>query len=149
MKRYFTLLLAVATLFCGCKVEDNEVVEQLIDVTPTNIAGIWSLQSYDDGVTLAQGSYVYIEFVRSDRSFTLYQNVGSMGCEVKTGNYYIETDTLLGAIIRGHYTAGDYNYADWAHRYIVEMTQDTMRWTAKDNPDDVSVYVRVSELPVL
>lgn len=149
MKKYFTLLLAAATLFCGCKNGGEEYVEQFIDVTPTNIAGVWSLQSYDGGVTLAPGSYVYIEFVRSDRTFTLYQNIGSMGCEVKTGNYYIETDPLLGAIIRGNYTAGDYNYADWAHRYIVEMTEDTMRWTAKDNPEDFSVYIRIPELPAL
>lgn len=143
MKRYFTLFVAVAMLLCSCKEGGEEQFESLIEVTPHSIAGLWALQSYDNGVTLAPGSYVHIEFVRSDRTFTLYQNIGSMEEEVKHGNYYIETDAELGAIIRGNYTAGDYNYADWAHRYIVEMTHDTMRWTAKDDREDVSVYCRL------
>ena len=80
MKNLFKLsllaLMSVA-LFVACSKDDNEYQEPQLDVTPNNIAGCWMLESYDNGQTLADGSYVYIDFVRADRSYTLYQNVDS------------------------------------------------------------------------
>lgn len=149
MKHLKFVLIAVAAMLVACNDEPSEQPEVLIDVTPNNIEGVWMLDSYDGGATLAEGSYVYIEFVRSERTYTLYQNVGSMGVEVKQGRYYIETDAELGAVIRGTYGTDEYDYAEWAHRYIVEMTADTMRWTAKDDREDVSVYRRIEALPEL
>ena len=107
------------------------------------------LESFDNGKSLADGDFVYIEFVRSDRSYTLYQNVGSMYIQTMTGNYFIEIDPAYGAIIRGNYGTDEYNYFDWSHRYIVTMTADRMRWVAKDDEQNVSVYVRVDALPEL
>ena len=143
MRRYLTVLFATL-LLCGCSKSEMEVKEVLLDVTPNNIAGVWRLESYDNGKSLAEGAYVYIDCVRSDRTFTLYQNVGSMFVEVKKGMYYIETDSELGAVIYGNYSTEDAHFSDWAHRYIVELTKDTMRWTAKDDREDVSVYVRAT-----
>ena len=38
---------------------------------------------------------------------------------------------------------GGYGNGDWAHRYIVKsLTASEMIWIAKDNAEDVSVYVR-------
>ena len=121
----------------------NETTEPLIDVTPTTIAGLWMLESYENGKALAEGSYVYIEFERADRSYTLYQNIGSMFEQVKQGNYFIDTDSEYGAVIRGNYGTEGYNYFDWNSRYIVEMTANKMRWTATHDSNDISVYVRV------
>ena len=121
----------------------------LVDVTPTNLAGVWMLESFDNGKSLADGDFVYIEFVRTDRSYTLYQSVGSMYTQTMTGNYFIEIDPAYGAIIRGNYGTDEYNYFDWSHRYIVTMTADRMRWEAKDDKQNVSVYVRVDALPEL
>ena len=121
----------------------------LVDVTPTNLAGVWMLESFDNGKSLADGDFVYIEFVRTDRSYTLYQSVGSMYTQTMTGNYFIEIDPAYGAIIRGNYGTDEYNYFDWSHRYIVTMTADRMRWVAKDDEQNVSVYVRVDALPEL
>ena len=82
--------------------------------------------------------------MRSDRTYTLYQNLDSFSTRTLTGSFYIETDPERGAVIRGNY---DYDRGDWAHRYIVtELNGRRMVWTAKDNPEDVSVYVR-AELP--
>lgn len=147
MKRYLTILLA-ALFLCGCN-NNSEPTEVLVDVTPTNLAGVWMLESFDNGKTLAEGNFVYIEFVRSDRSYTLYQNVGSMYTQTMTGNYFIDIDPAYGAIIRGNYGTDEYNYFDWSHRYIVTMTADRMRWQAKDDNQNVSVYVRVESLPEL
>ena len=147
MKRYLTILFA-ALVLCSCN-NTNEQTEVLVDVTPTNLAGVWMLESFDNGKSLADGDFVYIEFVRSDRSYTLYQSVGSMYTQTMTGNYFIEIDPAYGAIIRGNYGTDEYNYFDWSHRYIVTMTADRMRWVAKDDEQNVSVYVRVDALPEL
>ena len=142
-------MILLAAILCSCNNNNYEQTETLIDVTPTSLAGVWMLENYDNGKTLAEGNFVYIEFVRSDRSYTLYQNVGSMYTQTMTGNYFIDIDPAYGAIIRGNYGTDEYNYFDWSHRYIVTMTADRMRWQAKDDNQNVSVYVRVESLPEL
>ncbi len=146
MRKYIALLFAALAL-CSCDKPDNNQSDMLIEVTPTTLAGLWMLESYDNGKTLAEGTFVYIDFVRSDRSYTIYQNVGSMYTQTITGNYFIDIDSELGAVIRGNYGTDEYNYFDWSHRYIVQMQSDTMRWIAKDDPENVSVYIRVDALP--
>lgn len=141
LKGAFLALMAVVTM-TACS-EEEQYQEPTLDVTPNNIAGTWRLASWSGG-DLASGSYVFIDFVRADRTYTLYQNIDSPQLRVITGRYFIETDAELGAVIRGNY---DYGNGDWAHRYIVtDLTADRMVWTAKDNREDVSVYVR-AELP--
>ena len=145
MKNLFKLslraLMSVA-LFVACSKDDNEYQEPQLDVTPNNIAGCWMLESYDNGQTLVDGSYVYIDFVRADKTYTLYQNIDSQYMRAITGHYFIYTDDEKGAIIRGNY---DYGNGDWSHRYVVtELTEGRMVWTALDNPADVSVYIRAT-----
>ncbi len=140
LKGAFYMMLAIALISCS---DDEEYVEPILDVTPNNIAGEWSLESWNDA-PLAEGSYVYISFERADRTYTLYQNVDSAPARTLTGRYYITTDMELGAVIRGDY---DFGVGEWAHRYVVkDLTAKSMTWIAKDNPDDVSVYVRC-EIP--
>ncbi len=143
MKRVFRLIvlaMVVTAVAVSCN-DKEEYVEPTLDVTPNNIAGCWSLDSWSGG-ELSSGSYVYIDFVRADKTYTLYQNIDSQYMRTITGHYFIYTDDEKGAIIRGNY---DYGNGDWAHRYIVtELTEDRMVWTALDNPADVSVYVRAA-----
>ena len=41
-----------------------------------------------------------------------------------------------------------YGMGDWNHQYIVtDLDADSMVWTAKDNPEDVSLYVRCESIP--
>lgn len=136
------LALMAVVAFSSCS-DDEKSVEPTLDVTAHNIAGSWRLQSWSGG-ELSEDSFVYIDFVRSDRTYTLYQNIDSQFTRTITGNYFIYTDAEAGAIIRGNY---DYGNGDWAHRYVVtELTAERMVWTALDNSEDVSVYVR-AELP--
>ena len=136
-----TLFVLVALTLIGCDKGDNTTRNTLLDVTPNNIAGEWQLESWC-GTALAEGSYVYIEFTRADRTFCIYQNIDSAEPRLRTGRYNITIDAEFGAIIRGQY---DYGAGDWAHRYIVdELTADRMIWTAKDDPSDVSIYVRTT-----
>lgn len=140
-KRLLLAMVAVTAMF-ACTEKDGpypEMSEQQLDVTRNNIAGAWRLQSWN-GEALAEGSYVYIDFVRSDRTYTMWQNIDSAPMRKITGIYNIDIDEELGAVIRGNY---DYGNGDWTHRYIVKsLTATEMIWVAKDNADDVSVYVR-------
>ena len=141
LKGAFLALIAVVAM-TACSDEDP-YQDPAMDVTPNNIAGTWRLASWSGG-ELAEGSYVFIDFVRADRTYTLYQNIDSPQLRILTGSYYIETDAELGAVIRGSY---DYGNGEWTHRYIVsDLTADRMVWTAKNDANDVSVYVR-AELP--
>jgi hypothetical protein len=143
MKRIFRLfVLAMMATAVAVSCNDKEdYVEPTLDVTPNNIAGCWSLDSWSGG-ELSSGSYVYIDFVRADKTYTLYQNIDSQYMRAITGHYFIYTDDEKGAIIRGNY---DYGNGDWSHRYVVtELTEGRMVWTALDNPADVSIYVRAT-----
>jgi hypothetical protein len=145
MKNMFKrlLLMAVmATAMVACTEKDGpypEKEEPQLEVTRSNIAGEWMLKSWN-GASLADGSYIYIDFERSDRTYTMWQNIDSAPVRKITGIYNIDIDEDLGAVIRGNY---DYGNGDWAHRYIVKsLTASEMIWVAKDNAEDVSVYVR-------
>ena len=144
MKNWFYLtLMVLAVTLCGCSSED-EVVEPQLDVTPHNISGTWQLESWHNGVQLAEGAYLYMELIRKDRAFKSYDTVESALPRYRTGVYNIETDPELGAIIRGMY---DFDGGDWNHRYIVtSLTASKMIWVAKDNPAEVQVFVK-KEIP--
>ena len=68
----FTLLALIATAFCAC--DDDKSYVAPLDVTPNNLAGTWQLAQWN-GAPLAEGSYVYIEFIRKDQKYVMYQNL--------------------------------------------------------------------------
>ena len=70
----FTLLALIATAFCAC--DDDKSYVAPLDVTPNNLAGTWQLAQWN-GAPLAEGSYVYIEFIRKDQKYVMYQNLDS------------------------------------------------------------------------
>ena len=130
-------LAAVVYVSCGKK---DPVVEYL-DVTPNNIAGEWKLVEWD-GTSLNDSTYMYLELVRKEKKFTIYQNFDSMGDmpHVVTGTFNIETHAELGAVIRGLY---DYDEGVWAHDYEVnELTDESMIWVAVDDADFVQKWIR-------
>lgn len=138
----FTLLALIVTAFCAC--DDDKSYVAPLDVTPNNLAGTWQLAQWN-GAPLAQGSYVYIEFIRKDQKYVMYQNLDSFGARKLTGRFAIEIDEELGAIIYGNY---DYSAGDWQHRYIVtDFSKTQMIWTAKDDRSDISVYERCDGIP--
>lgn len=146
MKRFILLTISLLVAAMGLVACDDEPVvptEPQLEVTANNIAGEWQLSSWK-GAPLAEGSYVYLAFDRRERTFCIYQNLDSFSTRELTGAFFIETDPELGAIIRGSY---DYDRGDWAHRYVVtSLTANEMVWVAKDDAEDVSVYVR-AEIP--
>lgn len=144
IKKISILILAAAALL-SCAEKAEPVV--YLDVNANNISGSWKLVEWN-GAQLDASTYMYVDFVRNERTFTIYQNLDSFTDvpRVLTGSFFIDMDMELGAIIRGSY---DYDSGDWAHRYIVtELTATGMKWTAKDNAGYVQIFERVDKIPV-
>lgn len=142
MKKFvkFAMASLVVALMAACS--EVEVANDFLDVTPNNISGVWSMESYDDGESLADGSYYYIVFDRAEKRFESFDNLGSMGVYKRSGRYDIYTNQA--AIIRGMY---DFGQGDWEHQYYVrDLTKNRMVWVAVDDESLVQVYVR-AELP--
>lgn len=149
MRRTASLLIMVCMALAftsACTVEPVEEVEYL-EVNANNISGKWELVEWN-GAALAGGTYVFLDIVRNDRTYTMYQNLDTFQSipHVVTGSYSLETDPELGAIIRGSY---DHDSGDWAHRYIInDLTASSMVWVAKDDSGFIQKFARVESIPV-
>ncbi|MCH5335424.1 MAG: hypothetical protein J1D86_06460 [Alistipes sp.] len=147
MKRFMKFAaaaFAALLTITACEKSSGEYVEPQLDVTPNNIAGYWRVAVWNGG-PLEQSCYVYLNLMRKDRLFELYQNLDSFSPRKVTGYYNITTDEEYGAIIRGNY---DHGVGEWSHRYAVSsLTAGSMTWVALDNPDDVTVYERTDAIP--
>lgn len=77
MKRFlrFAALLSALALLGAC---DDDMYVTPLEVTNNNIAGTWQLAEWN-GAPLAEGSFVYIEFIRKDAKYVMYQNLDSFG----------------------------------------------------------------------
>ena len=142
------MLVAADFAAMSCEsVLDGGDAEQRLEVNTNNISGQWELMTWN-GEFLNEATYVYIDIVRNDRTYTMYQNIDSFSDVPHriTGSYYLENDPEIGAVIRGNY---DHDSGDWAHRYIItDLTQGQMTWTAKDNPEYIQVWHRIESIPV-
>lgn len=149
MKRIRTIIVLAAALasFAVASCEKPQQEEVYLEVNAHNISGKWQLVEWN-GAAMEEGTYIYLDIVRNDRIFTMYQNVNSFQNlpHIVTGSYYIEADPSLGAVIRGNY---DHDAGDWSHRYVITgLTRTSMTWTAKDDKAFVQKYERVEAIPV-
>lgn len=150
IKRFLSVSFVVlaAMTVISCETEEERVPEPVqLEVNANNISGQWQLVEWNESA-LAEGTYVYLDIVRNDRTYVMYQNLDSFAGvpHVVTGSYFIETDPELGAIIRGNY---DHDSGDWSHRYIVKSLTDVqMVWVAKDDETFIQTYQRVDSIPV-
>ena len=88
MKRINILITTVlAVLMTSCMEKPVNEVEYL-DVNPNNISGKWELVQWN-GSSLSEGTYVYLDIVRNDNTYTMYQNMDSFSniSHVVTGSY--------------------------------------------------------------
>ncbi len=146
MKRLLKIVLLLCSVFVWACNDDSQPVEPSLNVTANNLAGTWRLATWHDE-PLAEGSFVYIEFVRKGQTFKLYQNLDSFRPVMKSGRFSITTDEKLGAAV----LSGDYDHslnATWAHRYVVrDLTKTSMTWIVTTDEDDVTVYERCDGIP--
>ena len=147
VKTMLAVALAAMTMVSCNKNDQSEPAELQLEVNANNISGNWELVKWNES-ELEDGTYVYINFVRNGKTYTMYQNLDSFSNvpHVVSGSYYIDTDPELGAIIRGNY---DHDSGDWAHRYIVKsLTATKMIFVAKDDATFIQEFARISEIPV-
>lgn len=147
--KYIKYLIAffMMSLFAASCEKDIEPEVVYLEVNANNISGQWELSEWN-GAGLADGTYVYLDIVRNDRTYTMYQNLDSFMDvpHTVTGSYFLETDPELGAIIRGNY---DHDSGDWAHRYIIkDLTATEMTWIARDDESFIQKFVRINDIPV-
>ena len=149
MKKILTLISIIAIAFsaASCEKEENNAQPQQLEVNAHNISGQWELVQWN-GNALVEGTYVYLDIVRNDKTYTMYQNMDSFTNvpHVITGSYALSTDVELGAIIRGIY---DHDCGEWSHRYVIKsLTSNTMEWVAVDDASFTQTYIRVENIPV-
>ena len=149
MKKILTLISIIAIAFsaASCEKEQNNAQPQQLEVNAHNISGQWELVQWN-GSALVEGTYVYLDIVRNDKTYTMYQNMDSFTNvpHVITGSYVLSTDVELGAIIRGIY---DHDCGEWSHRYVIKsLTSNTMEWVAVDDASFTQTYIRVENIPV-
>ncbi len=143
-----TFLKTMALMFVlsgvvACSPDEDDALQPL-EVTPNNISGIWTLAELN-GEPLPDGLYCYIEFVRRERTFTMYQKFDSMYPRRLTGGFSITKDEYKGYILDGKY---DYGTGDWNYSYIVtNLFEESMVLTADTENGDVCKYVRCNEIP--
>lgn len=135
--------ILVLTGVFACTPEED-LTPQSLEVTPNNISGIWALAEVD-GEQLPDGLYCYIQFVRRDRTFTMYQKFDSMYPRRLTGSFSITKDEYKGYILDGEY---DYGMGDWNNSYIVtNLFEESMQLTVDGENGEVCKYVRCNEVP--
>ena len=136
-------LMLVLTGVFSCSPEED-LTPQSLEVTPNNISGVWKLADVN-GQALPEGVYCYIEFVRRDRTFTMYQKFDSMYPRCLTGSFSITKDEYKGYILDGKY---DYGTGDWNNSYIVtSLFEESMLLTVDGENSEVCKYVRCSGVP--
>ena len=135
--------MLVLTGVFSCSPEED-LTPQSLEVTPNNISGVWKLADVN-GEALPEGVYCYIELVRRDRTFTMYQKFDSMYPRRLTGFFEITKDDYKGYILSGKY---DYGTGDWNNSYIVtSLFEDFMLLAVDGENGDVCKYVRCNEVP--
>ena len=149
MKKILILLsiITMAAVSCGKIIQTEPEDAPQLEVNANNISGQWELVEWN-GSYLSEGTYVYLDIVRNDKTYTMYQNMDSFTNvpHVLTGSYHLSTDVELGAVIRGNY---DHDSVEWSHRYIVQsLTANEMMWVATDDFSFSQKFVRVDTIPV-
>lgn len=145
MKRFLKTMafMLVLTGVFACSPEED-LAPQSLEVTPNNVSGVWKLADVN-GEALPRGIYCYVEFVRRDRTFAMYQKFDSMYPRRLTGSFEITKDEYKGYILSGKY---DYGTGDWNNSYIVtSLFEESMVLTVDAVNGDVCKYVRCSEVP--
>ena len=138
------LLMASALLMFSCeKPINNDPPLPEPEVTLRTIAGAWQLTEWN-GKALQEGTYLYIELDKNQR-FEMWDNLGSMYTEHKTGSFAISKDDDERTIITGQYDNG---VGDWNNSYVAYFMAngDYMAWTTDT---ENMLFKRIDAIPEL
>lgn len=144
MKKIFGFILcfALAIGFTACSEDETPQVE-VVNVNTSYLDGAWSLNEVD-GVSLGEGTYLYLSFDRKENTFVMYHNLESMYSQRFTGTWSLTEDEDLGILLTGEY---DYDLGEWATYIATALDANTLHLVNKENPEDVRVYTRCESIP--
>lgn len=147
-------MIAVFAAFVAvsCSTKDD-MGSDVFEVNYINVAGTWQL-STGGNITKGTEPYVYLVLNRKPdedrdnlRTWESWDNLGSSFSKHTEGIYSIVSDEDYTPIIKGYYDHG-IGINLWGHEYYVtELSSDRMVWTAVDDKDIVSVFVRCDSVP--
>lgn len=143
-KLLFLAVMSIIAISCEKPVVDNEQPLPQQDVTYETIAGAWQLTEWR-GEALSEQTFLYIEFDDKSRRFEMWDNIGSMYTQHKSGTFSIAQNDQKEFVLTGTYDNG---VGDWANVYTVRMMAqgEKMVWYAED---ENSIFSRISEIPEL
>lgn len=143
-KLLFLAVMSIIAISCEKPVVDNEQPLPQPDVTYETIAGAWQLTEWRDEA-LSEQTFLYIEFDDESRRFEMWDNIGSMYTQYKSGTFSIAQNDQKEFVLTGTYDNG---VGDWANVYTVRMMAqgEKMVWYAED---ENSIFSRISEIPEL
>ena len=143
-KLLFLAVMSIIAISCEKPVVDNEQPLPQPDVTYETIAGAWQLTEWR-GEVLSEQTFLYIEFDDESRRFEMWDNIGSMYTQHKSGTFSIAQNDQKEFVLTGTYDNG---VGDWANVYTVRMMAqgEKMVWYAED---ENSIFSRISEIPEL
>lgn len=141
---YVALLTIVAIMGVGCEKPAPLPADETIAVTYNSMDGCWEL-SHLQGAPLAEETYLYIEFDRTEHRYTMWDNLNSMYATDTSGTFTITEEEDGSYTLSGTY---DYGVGDWHAEYRVELSNggDRMQWWSKST-NEVMDFVRIAEIP--
>lgn len=139
------LFMASALLLLSCeKPVNNDLPLPEAEVTLRTIAGAWQLEVWN-GEKLAGDTFLYIELDGKNHRFEMWDNLGSMYTQHKTGSFGLSKDEDDNVIITGQYDNG---VGDWNNSYEAYFMQrgDYMAWTTDE---ENMTFKRINEISEL
>lgn len=140
------LMVVVATLIAGCEKPAPIPTEEHTPVTYDEIYGNWQMTMWQ-GSPVAEDTYVYIEFNGDARTYTMWDNIGSMYAVKSTGTFTITEEEDGRYTLSGTY---DHGKGDWSNEYYVELLNNSniLQWRAK-GANEVFDFQRIGDIPEL
>lgn len=139
----FVILFAISFLGSCSNDGIDDILPENLEVTPNNIAGVWKLMEVN-GAVLPVDAYCYVEYIRKDKKFVMYQKFDSMYPRRITGKYSIENDAKKGSVLSGVY---DFGMGGWNNKYIVSELLENDMVLVSESQDEVCKYMRCNEVP--
>ena len=146
INRLFATLTIVATLFAaGCEKPAPLPTEEKIAVTYAALDGCWQMTMWQ-GAPIAEETYLYIEFNRKERRYTMWDNIDSMYATDTTGTFTITEEEDGTYTLSGTY---DFGVGDWSSDYRVKLYDEgeSMKWISRSGSHQVMDFVRIAEIP--
>ena len=145
--RFTYLMLALVSLvtMSSCEKPAPLPDEETVAVTYSALDGCWAL-SLLQGKPIAEHTYLYIEFFRTERRYSMWDNMDSMYGTETTGTFAI-SDEEGTYILSGTY---DYGVGVWNNKYQVKlMSENRMVWYSMGHNHEVKEFERIDQIPEL